>query len=182
MVVVLGSGASKRLAKGNRKMSKRTKSILLAACLCFLLPAACHAGEVKTQIKVLRVGSSSFPYMLIENTRAIVEASGNCELVCAKEDATGYTRLDQFISQPGLFDEWCREQVPRITGLTKRSSPLFAAYQNENHQDEGKMVNAWRVYMDIWSDPDLMDKLRDSAYALEIVREADREFARRVAE
>lgn len=91
-------------------------SALLVTLLSLLLPAACHAGGMTEQIKVLRVGSSSFPYMLIETTRAIVEASGRYELVCAKEDATGYTRLDQFISQPGLFEEWCREQVPRIQG------------------------------------------------------------------
>jgi hypothetical protein len=69
----------------------------------------------------------------------------------------------------------------RITGLTKRSSPLFAAYQNENHRDEAKLVSAWRVYMDIWSAPDLMDKLRDSGYALEVIQQVDREFTKRIA-
>ena len=94
-------------------MNSRMKTVLLTTLLFCLLSLACQAKE-KTQIKVLRVGSSSFPYMLIENTRAIVEASGKYELVCAKEDGTGYTRLDQFISQPGLFEQWCREQVPKI--------------------------------------------------------------------
>jgi len=70
----------------------------------------------------------------------------------------------------------------RITGLTKRSSPLFAAYQNEHHLDEAKLINAWKVYMDIWSDPDLMDKLRDNDYPLEVVQEVDREFAKRITE
>ena len=66
--------------------------------------------------------------------------------------------------------------------MTKRSSPLFAAYQNEHHQDEAKLVSAWKVYMDIWSDPDLMDKLRKEAYSLAVVQKADREFAKRIIE
>jgi hypothetical protein len=70
----------------------------------------------------------------------------------------------------------------RITGGTKRSSPLFAAYQNEHHLDEAKLVHAWKVYMDIWSDPDLMDKLRDNAYLLDVIHEADQVFAERIAE
>ena len=70
----------------------------------------------------------------------------------------------------------------RITGLTKRSSPLFAAYQNEHHLDEARLVNAWQVYMDIWSDPDLMDKLRDNHYRLGVIQEVDREFAKRISE
>jgi hypothetical protein len=70
----------------------------------------------------------------------------------------------------------------RITGGTKRSSPLFAAYQNEHHLDKAKLVDAWKVYMNIWSDPDLMDKLRDNVYPLEVIHEADREFAERIAE
>jgi hypothetical protein len=70
----------------------------------------------------------------------------------------------------------------RITGGTKRSSPLLAAYQNEHHLDEAKLVGAWKVYMAIWSDPDLMDKLRDNVYPLAVIQEADREFARRMAE
>jgi hypothetical protein len=70
----------------------------------------------------------------------------------------------------------------RITGETKRSAPLLAAYQNEHHQDEAKLVHAWKIFMDIWSDRDLMDKLRDNVYALEVIQEADREFANRVAE
>jgi hypothetical protein len=70
----------------------------------------------------------------------------------------------------------------QVTGLTKRSSPLLAAYQNAHHLDETKLINAWKVYMDIWSDPDLMDKLRDTGYALEVIQEVDREFAGRIAQ
>jgi hypothetical protein len=44
------------------------------------------------------------------------------------------------------------------------------------------LVHAWKVYMDIWSDPDLMDKLRDNAYSLDVIHEADQEFAKRIAE
>jgi hypothetical protein len=95
-------------------MSSRVHTVLWVALLSVLLPVACHAREARKQIKVLRVGSSSFPYLLMEYTRAIVQASGKYELVSAKEDTTGYTRLDQFISQPGLFDEWCREHLPKI--------------------------------------------------------------------
>jgi hypothetical protein len=70
----------------------------------------------------------------------------------------------------------------RITGVTKRSSPLFAAYQNEHHLDEARLTSAWRVYRDIWSNPDLMDKLRDSNFSLGVIQEADREFTERLAE
>lgn len=80
-----------------------------------VLALAVSAATAETTIKVFRVGSSSFSYVLIEDTRAIVEASGDYKLVCdAKGDQAGYTRLDQFITQPGLFEEWCEGQIPRI--------------------------------------------------------------------
>jgi len=66
-------------------MNRHMKSILPIALLLVLVPLTCHAQETKKQIKVLRVGSSSFPYRLIEITRAIVEASGKHELVCAND-------------------------------------------------------------------------------------------------
>jgi hypothetical protein len=95
-------------------MNGRIGVVLLVALLAHPAAPECHAQELRKRIKVLRVGSSSFPYRLIEYTRAIVEASGKYELVGAKEDATGYTRLDRFITQPGLFDEWRDEHVPKI--------------------------------------------------------------------
>jgi hypothetical protein len=68
----------------------------------------------------------------------------------------------------------------RITGATKRSSPLFAAYQNKHHLEEAKLVRAWKIYMDIWSDPERLDELRDNAYPLEVIQAADREFSERI--
>ncbi|MFW5870423.1 MAG: hypothetical protein ACOCVL_02035 [Candidatus Sumerlaeota bacterium] len=82
--------------------------------LTVLLSASGFAQDVKKQIRILRVGSSSFPYSLFEITRDIAEASGKYELISEKGDSTGYTRLDQFVSRPGLFEEWCEEQGPRI--------------------------------------------------------------------
>lgn len=81
-----------------------------------LLPGLVTSVDADDKIiTVFRVGSSSFSYTLIEDTRAIVEASGKYKLVCDKHgDQSGYTRLDQFITQPGLFEEWCDEQIPRI--------------------------------------------------------------------
>lgn len=75
---------------------------------------ACEAQPAGESMKLLRVGSSSFPYLLIEDIRNVVEASGSSRIVCDKADDTGYTRLDQFVTQPGLYEEWCREQMPRI--------------------------------------------------------------------
>ena len=89
--------------------AKTVVFVVLLGCACDVARAA---GK---PIKVFRVGSSSFSYVLIEDTRAIVEASGKYKLVCdAKADQAGYTRLDQFITQPGLFEEWCERQLPRI--------------------------------------------------------------------
>jgi len=87
------------------------RALTLLLCLTW---AAAASAEVE-EIKVYRVGSSSFPYELIEQTRAIVEASGDYKLICdPKADQAGYTRLDRFRSQPGLFEEWCEEQIPKI--------------------------------------------------------------------
>ena len=74
------------------------------------------AGEQKVAgpIKVFRVGSSSFGYALIEDTQAIVESRGDFRLICdEKQDKAGYTRLDRFVTQPGLCEEWCEETLPR---------------------------------------------------------------------
>jgi hypothetical protein len=92
------------------------KSRYVTIVLPLFLLGWCVTGHgAEKQIKVFRVGSSSFSYMLIQDTRAIVEASGYYKLVCdEKGDQAGYTRLDQFLTQPGLFEEWCREQIPRI--------------------------------------------------------------------
>lgn len=89
---------------------------ILTLWACSLALLCSLAGNVQAkEIKVYRVGSSSFSYILIEDTRAIVEASGDYKLICdAKQDQAGYTRLDQFLTQPGLFEEWCEQQIPRI--------------------------------------------------------------------
>ena len=96
----------------------RPRTPLLIACAVLLFafasaPAA-HADEPKT-IKVYRVGSSSFGYDLIQMTRYIIEASGNYHLVCDRqEDQAGYTRLDRFVTRPGLYEEWREEVMPKI--------------------------------------------------------------------
>jgi len=93
-------------------MNSRSITIVLTL---FLLAWCAAAHSAEKTIKVFRVGSSSFSYMLIQDTRAIVEASGDYKLLCdEKGDQAGYTRLDQFLTQPGLFEEWRREQIPRI--------------------------------------------------------------------
>ena len=67
-----------------------------------------------------------------------------------------------------------------VTGPTKRNSPAFAAYQNEHHMDRRNLLKAWEVYMEIWTDPNLMDKLRDNNYPIEVFLEADKEFTARI--
>jgi|GEM_PF-4183763 len=96
-------------------MINRTKFALWICVILFYFPLCSGAAESLKEIKVFRVGSSSFSYALIEDTRAIVEASGKYKLVCdTKGDQAGYTRLDKFIAQPGSFEEWCEQQIPRI--------------------------------------------------------------------
>ena len=81
--------------------------------VCLALAAPAIAGP--KVIKAYRVGSSSFGYALIEDTRAIVEASGRHKLICDKKaDSAGYTRLDKMVQLPGLYEEWCEQNVPRI--------------------------------------------------------------------
>jgi hypothetical protein len=77
--------------------------------------AATLAQAEQQTIKVYRIGSSSFSYALIEDTRAIVESLGDYKLICDPgRGQAGYTRLDQFLTQPGLCEEWCAEQIPKI--------------------------------------------------------------------
>lgn len=79
------------------------------------LLAVSSAMAAPKTIKVFRVGSSSFSYALIEDVRSILEADGTYGLECSdNEDQAGYTRLDRFVQQPGLYEEWCDEQIPRI--------------------------------------------------------------------
>ncbi|MFO7955619.1 MAG: hypothetical protein R6X33_00780 [Candidatus Brocadiia bacterium] len=79
------------------------------------VPAQASEKAKPQAIKVLRVGSSSFGYDLIEITRAIVEHSGDYRLVCDEQkDKAGYTRLDRFVTRPGLYEEWCEEVMPKV--------------------------------------------------------------------
>ena len=67
-----------------------------------------------------------------------------------------------------------------VHGVTKRNSRAFAAYQNEHHTDKQKLYKAWDIYLDIFSDPDRLDRLRDNNYRIEVFHEADKEFAWRI--
>jgi len=69
----------------------------------------------------------------------------------------------------------------QVTGPTKRGLPAFAAYQNKHHNDPTELLGAWNVFLDIWSDPNLMDKLKASEFSEKVFLEADTEFARRIA-
>ena len=69
----------------------------------------------------------------------------------------------------------------RVTGAVKRNSPVLSAWENEHHADEAKLRRAWDLCMDIWSDPNLMDKLKARRFDKAVLLEADREFARRIA-
>jgi hypothetical protein len=90
-------------------------TVLVASAQACLAPAGAAEPVAPKVIKVYRVGSSSFSHPLIEGTRAIVEALGNYKLVCdAQKDQAGYTRLDQFLTQPGLYEEWCEAKLPKI--------------------------------------------------------------------
>ncbi len=66
--------------------------------------------------------------------------------------------------------------------MPRRNSPAFAAYQNEHHMDRQNLLAAWDLYIEIWSNPDLMDKLRDNDYPVEAFLESDKQFAARIAE
>ena len=84
------------------------RTILILGCLSGVVQAS-------EEIKVYRVGSSSFPYDIIVQTRAIVEAMGDYKLVCdAKRDHAGYTRLDELVRKPALLESWLETNIPRI--------------------------------------------------------------------
>lgn len=65
------------------------------------------------------------------------------------------------------------------TGASKRHSPLFAAYQKKILADPDKLLKAWALYLDVWSNPDLLDKFKESKFSQEVFLEADKEFERR---
>ena len=41
---------------------------------------------------------------------------------------------------------------------------------------------AWDIYLDIWTDPNLMDRLEESKFSKEVWLEADWELAERIAD
>jgi hypothetical protein len=88
--------------------------VLLFASIGLNVPPTAEAQQDPQRsprtFRIFRVGSSSFGPALIENTKRIVNATGRFVLDWEpKRDSAGYTRLDQFISQPGLCDEWCKK-------------------------------------------------------------------------
>ncbi|NLF38029.1 cadherin-like domain-containing protein [bacterium] len=78
----------------------------IAAVALLALPA-----QATQNIRVYKVGSSSFGNDLMINTKYLVEASGDYTL---EFDASSYTRLDQFVTQPYLFTEWTNLYLPII--------------------------------------------------------------------
>ncbi len=94
----------------------RTALFVAWAVLLFAITLGGAAELEQPQaIKVYRVGSSSFGFDLIQMTRDIVEAPGNYRLVCDRqEDQAGYTRLDRFVTRPGLYEEWREDVMPKI--------------------------------------------------------------------
>jgi hypothetical protein len=67
-----------------------------------------------------------------------------------------------------------------VHGPSMRNSQAFATYQNEHHMDREMLIKGWDVYLDIFSDADRLDRLRDGNYPIEVFHEADREFASRI--
>lgn len=94
----------------------RKLAIVSAFAICLVWGAVSRADSPAEPrvIKICRVGSSSFNYELFEQAKAIAEASGRFRLVSGGEDHTGYTRLDDWVRQPGLYEEWCGQKLPLI--------------------------------------------------------------------
>ena len=69
----------------------------------------------------------------------------------------------------------------RVTGARKRHSPAFAAYQMKVKDDPDKLLKAWGVYLGIWTDPNLMDRLKETRFSQKVWLEADKEFEKRIA-
>ncbi len=92
------------------------KTILLLTVLCFLTSVfSPEAYTEPKEIKVFRLGSSSFGYDLFSDAKAIAEASGKYKIISDRKGDSGrYTRLEWFPTQPGLYEEWCKENIPRI--------------------------------------------------------------------
>jgi hypothetical protein len=66
-------------------------------------------------------------------------------------------------------------------GAPKRFAPAFAAQQAAAGVDRAQLQRLWKIYLGVWADPDLMDKLKSSNFDREVFLEADKEFAERSA-
>ncbi len=78
-------------------------------------PGAMRAAEGGREIRIFRIGSSSFNYELIENAAAVLAARGNVRLACDEErDKAGYSRLDDFVREPGAYEAWRAKTLPKI--------------------------------------------------------------------
>ena len=87
---------------------------LMKIALLFVLSFCSVLAAVEDK-KIYRVGSSSFPYAIIQQLRAVVEAGGAYRLVCdEKKDQAGYTRLDELARKPAMYKEWMDTNIPKI--------------------------------------------------------------------
>jgi len=68
----------------------------------------------------------------------------------------------------------------RLHTPAARGYPVFAAYQIYYKTDKARLIESWDILLDIWTNPDLMDKFKDSRFSEDVVLEADEEFRERI--
>ena len=82
--------------------------LALLSGLTFIMLVAANAQQ---NIRVYKVGSSSFSNEIMLDTKAMLESSG---LYTLEWNSSGYTRLDDFVKMPYLYTEWCNTYLPLI--------------------------------------------------------------------
>jgi hypothetical protein len=81
-----------------------------------LVPAlvAQDAGQRPKPLRICWIGSSSLPLTLRTMTLRLIEATGKYQAATDEKEGPGYTRLDQFVTQAGLYESWCAKHLPAI--------------------------------------------------------------------
>jgi hypothetical protein len=82
---------------------------MICPVLCAIAIAGAQAAE-EHPLQVVAVGSSSFSKNLRLQVSGLAAVAGHP----IAWTSSSYTRLDHFATTPGLYDEWCRNDLPSL--------------------------------------------------------------------
>lgn len=137
------------------KLAVASLVLILIGAMSFTPSWAAEQDAVR-KIKIYRAGSSSFPNDIIEDARRIAESSGKYQLICdAQEDSSGYVRLDEFLTRPGLQTEWTEQFLPRIAA-GKYDFVVFQTIDWLRHKPEHQERLCTQIL------PELFARIRDT--------------------